>query len=137
MLFSNGEKGVLSRDNSEWNCNEFCQLFRHTRNAEEFITVREQNTTFNKVTQSAKPFSTESELDRSISQSYDGESVLPSPHTPAPKRPAEEHSEWPVSKKKCTNASVSFFDQAIEAKKAGMFLHIILTTTYCIIMDMT
>ena len=57
VLFSNGEKGVLSRTNFEWNKNDFSQLFRHTKNANEFIAVWRKNTTFNKITQSSEPLS--------------------------------------------------------------------------------
>ena len=129
MLFSKGEKGILSRANFEWNKNEFCLLFRHTRNAEEFIAVWQDNTTFNKVTQSAEPITAELELDRSISDdhSYNDAAALPSSQTSATKRPAEEPISQCVSKKKCIS-SISPLDESIEAKKAGMYCYYFIFT---------
>ena len=123
MILSSGEKGILSRANFEWNKNNFCQFFRHTKNAEDFIAVWEQSTIFNEITQKTEPcISAEFQLDRYLTdeQPYEDTAVIASPQTSSvTKRPAEE----PISqnaKKKYTNSISSSLDQSIEDKKAAM-----------------
>ena len=123
VLFSRGEKGVLSRNNFEWNKNDFCQLFRHTKNAQEFIDVWHEHTTFNKITQSAEPCTSDADHDESPQQSSDDPGLF-TPQSPAPKRPAEESASQVPAKKPCTNTtrSNSPLDVSIEMKKTGMCL---------------
>ena len=123
-MFSNGEKGVLGRSSFEWNKNEFCQLFRHTKNADEFIAVWNQNTTFNKVTQSAQPafnVAAEAERDDSPEQSCDGVETLCTHSKQTSKRPAEDSLNQGASKKQCISPCP--LDECIEAKTAGIAMY--------------
>ena len=122
VLFSNGEKGVLSRTNFEWNKNDFSQLFRHTKNANEFIAVWRKNTTFNKITQSSEPLSTvaaELEQDESQEESRDElEPIILPSQSSAAKRQVKESTSQRPAKKPCTTSSYPL-DESIEAKKVG------------------
>lgn len=107
----------MSRTTFEWNKNDFCLLFRHTKNAEEFISVWQQNTTLNKVTQSSEP--TEVEIDPEEQPSSDDAIVLS--QSSAKKRSAEEVLNQSSSKKHCASRS-SPLDESIETKKVGKLL---------------
>ena len=96
----------MSRTTFEWNKNSFCQLFRETKNAEQFISVWNKNTTFNKVTQCAEPVSSGDQLE------VESDSA-PSPTPPAKRR--AENSSQEGCKKHCTSP----LDENIEHKKIG------------------
>ena len=108
----------MSQTTFKWNNNDFCQLFRHTKNAEEFISVWQQNTTFNKVTQSSEPVSAV-EIDPEEQPSSDAATVLS--QSSAKKRSAEEVLNQNSSKKHCASRC-SPLDESIETKKVGKHL---------------
>ena len=129
VIFRDGEKGILSRSNFEWNQNDFCQLFRKSKTAEEFVKVWNENTTFNKVTQSAEPIFESQEMEtRSEGVSPDETLNPPSPHSSQPKEDSratkralgEGCSSEIQPKKPCIKPMINPLDEAIEAKKVGM-----------------
>lgn len=140
VIFSTGERGVLGRTTFEWNKNEFCELFRKTKNANEFIEIWDKNTTFNKISQCSEVVSESSQNEMMLEDVNNCNtshclSMSPSPSLQSPSQPqapateeasstqsavkrrlAEESNDNPPTKKTCISNPL---DDAIEAKRVG------------------
>ena len=51
VLFENNNKGIVSRDNFEWNKNDFSREFKSTKNATDFVEKFQALTSFDRVYQ--------------------------------------------------------------------------------------
>ena len=51
IIFEDRRKGIVSRENFEWNKNDFCKEFKSTKNAVEFVEKFQSLTTFDRVQQ--------------------------------------------------------------------------------------
>ena len=112
-MFSSEEKGVLAHTSFEWNMNSFSQLFRDTRNAEEFISTWNKHTTFNTVTQCAEAIIAQ-ELPDPDPVDVDVDVDATTSPTPPAKRSAKSTQKQGTIKKKCLP-----LDECIEGKKVG------------------
>lgn len=51
VIFEDRRKGIINRENFEWNKNDFCKEFKSTKNAVEFVEKFQSLTTFDRVQQ--------------------------------------------------------------------------------------
>ncbi len=110
------DKGIVNRENFEWNKNNFCREFKSVANASEFVEKFQELTVFDRVNQVV------------LVKAVDSEEVCPSPDmfTEA-QNPNEseteavslERLETPPPAKKPKKTDVFKVGDAVESKKVG------------------
>ena len=120
VLFESNNKGIVCRDNLEWNKNDFSREFKSTTNASEFIEKFQALTTFDRVHQVV--LTREDEEPDSFQSQEDSASIISlhdrSVHV-GEKRSNDPEQPTPAKKKKKTDTFQ--MGNAVESKKVGKF----------------
>lgn len=123
VLFEDNNKGIVSRDNFEWNKNDFSREFKSTSSASEFIERFQTLTTFDRVHQvvlvnEPESFQSESLLEDNTSEEPEQSVEV---HTGEKRSNDQPEQPTPVKKKKKTDAFE--VGNAVESKKVGKLLN--------------
>lgn len=129
MLFEHHGRGIVSRNNFEWNKNDFSRNFKTTTNASEFVTRFQAVTTFNRVHQVVFAKLVTDQRESLLSQetlsdmnpdSHDEAGPVSEFGNHAGKRPSDE-AEPPPPVKKSKKGDLLQMSNDVELKKVGEF----------------